>query len=97
MRSSLALAALMLTGCAVAAQQPPVHGETPGYTCNNSGLQQFVGQTRSAELEAQMLRLSGARTVRWVPQGTAVTMEFRSDRLTVFLDAQNRVERLGCS
>lgn len=44
-----------------------------------------------------MLRVSGAKTVRWVPQGTAVTMEFRSDRLTVFLDAHNKVERLSCS
>ena len=97
-----ALAALALGGCARVAPPPaadptPVHGVTPGYICSNTNLQQFVGQTQSADLEAQLLRVSGAKTVRWVPQGTAVTMEFRSDRLTVFLDAQNKVERLSCS
>jgi hypothetical protein len=25
-----------------------------------------------------------------------VTMDYRSDRLTVYLDAANRVERVGC-
>jgi hypothetical protein len=70
---------------------------TPGHTCNSANLQQFVGQAESADLESRMLQVSGAATVRWVPPGTAVTMEFRSDRLTAFLDAQNKVERLSCS
>lgn len=91
-----------LAGCAKVAPPPaadptPIHGVTPGHTCDATNLQQFVGQAQSAELESRMLQVSGAATVRWVPQGTAVTMEFRSDRLTVFLDAQNRVERLSCS
>ena len=100
MRLPIALAALALVACAKVAPppaDPPIHGVTPGYTCNGSNLQQFVGQPQSPDLEAQMLRVSGAKTVRWVPQGTAVTMEFRSDRLTVFLDGQNKVERLSCS
>jgi len=70
---------------------------TPGHTCSSANLQQFVGQAQSADLESRMLQVSGAATVRWVPQGTAATMEFRSDRVTVFLDAQNKVERLSCS
>jgi hypothetical protein len=92
----------LLAGCAkvappLAADPTPIHGVTPGHTCSSSNLQQFVGQVRSADLESRMLQVSGAATVRWVPQGTAVTMEFRADRLTVFLDAQNKVERLSCS
>ena len=102
MRLLIALTIIALTACAQVAPPPagdptPIHGVTPGHTCNSADLQQFVGQVQSADLEARMLQVSGAATVRWVPRGTAVTMEFRSDRLTVFLDAQNKVERLSCS
>jgi hypothetical protein len=102
-RSRLVLLVLpLLAGCAKVAPPPaadptPIHGVTPGHTCSSSNLQQFVGQVRSADLESRMLQVTGAATVRWVPQGTAVTMDFRFDRLTVFLDAQNKVERLSCS
>jgi hypothetical protein len=102
MRPAISLSVLALAACAQVAPPPagdptPIHGVTPGHTCNSANLQQFVGQAQSADLESRMLQVSGAATVRWVPQGTAVTMEFRSDRLTVFLDGQNRVERLSCS
>jgi len=102
-RSRTALFLLpLLAGCAKvtpppAADPTPIHGVTPGHTCSNANLQQFIGQAQSADLESRMLQVSGAATVRWVPQGTAVTMEFRFDRLTVFLDAQNKVERISCS
>jgi hypothetical protein len=43
-----------------------------------------------------MLRESGARTIRWVPKGGIITMEFSPDRLTVMLDGSNRVEAARC-
>jgi hypothetical protein len=91
-----ATCALASASCATA-EQIPVRGETPGYTCSNANIQQFVDRQATAELGAEMLRVSGAGTLRWVPHGAAITMEFRSDRLTVFLDTANRVERLSCS
>jgi hypothetical protein len=104
-QAGIGAASLLLAACSTAqapapappADSPPVHGTTPGHTCDHANIQQFVGQTRSDELEQRMLQVSGAATVRWVPQGTAVTMEFRSDRLTVFLDSNDRVERISCS
>lgn len=101
MKQLLILPVLVLAGCATAtppaADQPPIHGVTPGHNCSNANLRQFVGQAATADLDARMLQVSNAATIRWVPPGTAVTMEFRADRLTVFLDAQNRIERLSCS
>jgi hypothetical protein len=44
-----------------------------------------------------MLRVSNAAFVRWVPFGTMATMEFREDRLTAFLDENNRINRISCS
>ncbi len=99
-----AVGALALAACSTQpapASSPgdttPVHGVTPGHKCDNSNIQQFVGRQRSADLEAEMLRVSNAAFVRWAPFGTMVTMEFRSDRLTVFLDANDKVERISCS
>lgn len=88
--------ALTLSACATA-EPIPVRGETPGSRCNDSNIQQFVGRQATAELGAEMQRVSGAAIVRWVPHGTMITMEYRSDRLTVYLDRNNRVERISCS
>ena len=88
--------ALAVTACATA-EPIPVRGSTPGSTCNNANIQQFVGRQATAELGAEMQRVSGAAIVRWVPHGTMITMEYRSDRLTAYLDASNRVERISCS
>ena len=101
--SGLMFGVTALAACSV--QQAPTAADpgpppSPGSTmnkCDNSNIQQFVGKQRSAELEQEMLRVSGAAFVRWAPFGTMVTMEYRSDRLTVFLDANNRVDRISCS
>ena len=97
MRQLVSLALLSLTACTIAtsnatADKPPA---TPG-ACRGEALAQFVGQPSSEELGERMLRASGARTIRWVPKGGAVTMDFSPERLTVQLDASNRVESANC-
>ena len=47
-------------------------------------------------LAITILAASGARTIRWVPKGTVVTMEFSAERVTVLLDGDNKVERASC-
>ena len=91
------VAALLTAGCATAQEPVPARGATEGRTCDGSNLQDFVGRERTPELEAQILEASRAATIRWVPQGMMVTMEFRPDRVTAYLDAQNRIERISCS
>lgn len=92
-----AAAASVALGACATAESIPVRGETPGGTCSDGRLGQFVGRQATSELGAEMRRLSGAAIFRWVPHGTLITMEYRSDRLTVFLDAQGRIERISCS
>jgi hypothetical protein len=76
--------------------EPPVRGETPGYRCSDEGLDSFVGRQASQEVGSELLRLSGARTLRWLPKGTITTMEYRADRLKVWLAADNKIERVNC-
>ena len=89
------LALLQLTACTVAQSDATAVGPPPG-SCRNEALGQFTGQPASEDLGAKMLRASGARTIRWVPKGSVVTMEFSYERVTVLLDGSNRVERASC-
>jgi hypothetical protein len=76
-------------------EQVPVHGGT-GRTCDAGRAQSLVDRQASSELGAEALRLSGAGTLRWIPPGAMVTMDYREDRLNIELDAQNRVTRVRC-
>ena len=97
MRKAIALAALLGAGCtAMAAHEPPVHGDTPGHECRSEGLDAFVGQDATAELGGEILAKSGAKVLRWLQPGQIVTMEFRADRVNVKLDAQNKVAAVTC-
>lgn len=91
--SSLAL--LPLAACQIAQSDATAPGPPPG-TCHNAALGQFTGQPASQELGARIVRESGARTIRWVPKGAIITMEFSPERVTVRLDGANRVERAIC-
>ena len=91
------MAPALLTACATApaAEPRPPAGQSD-YVCRSEGLGAFAGRAASAELGAEILRVSGARHLRWVRPGMMVTMEFREDRVTVWLAAGNRVERVSC-
>jgi hypothetical protein len=91
------LALLPVAACTIAtSDQTASPGSEPAGTCRNDSLAQFVGQAASQDLGARMLAASGARTIRWVPKGGVITMEFNPSRLTVQLDGSNRVESANC-
>ena len=95
MRNALLFAPLLLAGCATTAPTDDVAAE-PTETCRRDSLASFVGQPATQALGARMLSETGARKLRWVAKGMMVTMDYRGDRLTVYLDAANRVERANC-
>ncbi|WP_294121104.1 I78 family peptidase inhibitor [Sphingomonas sp.] len=96
MRNLVASIALLpLAACQIAQSDGTAPGPLPG-TCRAAALDQFIGQPASTELGVNMLKASGARVIRWVPKGGAVTMDFRGDRITVALDDDNKVERASC-
>jgi len=68
----------------------------PEGECEASGLQGMVGEVATQELGAMLLERTGARVLRWVPPNTAVTMDYRLDRLTVSYDADMVIERISC-
>ena len=97
MRQLVTLALLPLAACTIATSDATADNmpHVPA-ACRSEALAQFAGQPASEELGARMLRASGARIIRWVPKGGAVTMDFNPARITVQLDGANRVERASC-
>lgn len=95
----LATSALLLSaaGCMTTPADDDVPPPAMGAgECDAAPAQGLVGETATAELGAEALRLSGARTIRWIQPGQAVTMDYRTDRLNIKLDGENRVEAITC-
>ena len=92
-RVVLPVAALMLVG-ACAPKTPPA--EIPGVECSADGLGSLIGKRRSAEVEAEAKRLSGANVVRWLEPNAVVTMEFRADRLNLHLGTDGKIGSARC-
>jgi peptidase inhibitor I78 family protein len=96
----LATAMLMaMTGCATVppaeAEDRPMQDQSGG-KCDAAPAQGLVGKARSRAVAAEAKRLSGARALRWIPEGAMVTMDYREDRLNLHLDGRNKVVKIAC-
>lgn len=100
LRSALAPAlAMVLAACATSATKEGPYREPAAasdHACDASGLQGHIGHKASQESGTILLELSGARVLRWLPPRTAVTMEYRADRLTISYDDDMAITRIGC-
>ncbi|HYI42137.1 MAG TPA: I78 family peptidase inhibitor [Sphingomicrobium sp.] len=74
----------------------PVQASASTRECSNSGLDRFRGQPGTSATGSEMLRVSGAQTIRWVQPGQAVTMDFSPQRLTVYLAKGSVIDRANC-
>ncbi|MES2419990.1 MAG: I78 family peptidase inhibitor [Pseudomonadota bacterium] len=95
---------VLVAALAATAACTPVEmrGETPAAApvataCNADSLGDLVGKRASDARADVMQTRSGSRTLRWIAPNTAVTMDFRADRLNVYVDAKGRIERFTCS
>jgi hypothetical protein len=88
---------MTMAGCA---SVPPAEaGEVPvrgAGSCDSSKAQGLIGRARSETVGAEALRLTGARTLRWIPTGAMVTMDYREDRLNLHLDGKGKVAKVAC-
>lgn len=90
-------AALPLAACAggetPAGSSPP---PSAAMTCNADAARSFVGQKATADLGAAVLKATGARTLRWGPPRSAMTMDYRQDRVNVMYDDASTVTQVTC-
>lgn len=74
---------------------PPAQSAAPG-TCDAAGAQFAIGQEGTSQLLQEARRRSGSVRVRVIKPGQVVTQEFDPARLTLDVDASNRVTRVRC-
>ena len=86
----------LLAACQTLPPDGYSHGPGETGTCNANWAQPLVGRSASTEVGVEAVRLSGARGIRWIRPGDAVTMDYRPDRLNIELDANNRVAAIRC-
>jgi len=103
MKYALAAAALVASACTpVQLRDPapapsPAPAPAPAASCKPDALGDLVGKRASDARADVMQARSGARTLRWIAPDTAVTMDFRQDRLNVYVDSKGRIERFTCA
>lgn len=85
---------LALGACAMTGSGPGP--ETPPQACDAGDASVLVGGQRSEEAGRRALKLTGAKTLRWISPGTAVTMDYRTDRANIYLDGTGKIERVTC-
>lgn len=89
------IAVLALPACAASADRPATPSDQAGL-CKDEGLTAFTGRKVTAELGTELLAASGARSLRWGPPRSAMTLDFRPDRLTVAYDDDMMVTSARC-
>lgn len=77
-------------------QREPISLRDEDDQCGASLVQSFVGIRANETLRAEIATRSGARTVRWIEPGMAVTMDFRPDRLNAELDQDGVITVFRC-
>ena len=95
LRFAVALAAV-LAGCAAGQPPIPVHGDDFERDCRVKNAGQFIGRPRISQTGAEILKATGSGVIRWVPFGAAVTMDYRTDRVTVRLGRDGRIVGVSC-
>src|SRR3546814_4428757 len=88
-------AALPLAACS-SSEAPPESAPPPPeaeMTCQADAVQSYVGQAVTPDLGAAILKASGARTLRWGPPRSAMTMDYRVDRVNVMYDDASKIDR----
>lgn len=67
-----------------------------GGRCDATRVQNFVGALGTADLGTSVRQRSGAKVLRWIAPGAAVTMDYRTDRLNIRVDGRNFVTAIDC-
>ena len=94
---------LALAACAAPAsddtsskEQPPGKVVDPLKQCDTSGAQYAVGKPFTDALAAELKKKVGAASLRIIPPGMMVTMDYRGDRLNISYDEKKIIIKVDC-
>ena len=88
---------LGLAACATAPQAPDAPPANPaGGRCNAAAVQGHIGHLARTEAGPVLLRESGARVLRWIAEGSPVTMDYSEERLNAVYGTDLKITELTC-
>ena len=92
-------AGAMLTACQPTASGPAEPIPTPigENTCGAEKLSDWTGKAVTPSARAAIDAASGAKNIRWLTPGMAVTMDYQPARLNVNIDKAGRYTAFHCS
>lgn len=95
----IGLSALALGGCTATMSEPgqavPESNAVPPVACDAARAEAYVGRNGAAVAE-EARTAAGARTMRVIAPGQAVTQDYRTDRLNIEADSGGVVVRVSC-
>lgn len=71
-------------------------GENATEDCGLELARSFVDRTDSPKIREALARAVGARPIRWIHPGEAVTQDYSLNRLNVMIDESDRITSLRC-
>ena len=88
----------MLAACATTNPPgaTPVHGVTPGHKCQASRTGKFIGQPDTLATAQAILLATKAAVLRVAEPNTMLTMDYREDRVTIWIDEAHKVAKIRC-
>jgi hypothetical protein len=96
--AAIAAATMALSGCA--AQRAELREELARTRddpeCDATAVQNVIGQKVDTAMGERLRKASGAEVLRWAPPNSAMTMDFRPDRLTVAYDQNMAITQITC-
>ena len=92
----VALLMMVLATSACAPKPTPTVGATAVAGCNIDSLGDLIGKRGETALGSIAMQRAGAKAMRWLRPDTAMTMDYRTDRLNILLDDANIVTGFRC-
>ncbi|MGC3873711.1 I78 family peptidase inhibitor [Halomonas sp. GXIMD04776] len=94
--------AASMAGCASgpaaedAPRPPSMRGPGDNEQCDVSAVQTYIGQNHSDALRQVLTAQSGAESARVLEPGQPFTLDYRQERLNIYLDEDGRISDLRC-
>ena len=85
-----ALLVLSLSGCI------PIPFAYKVTTCRVDGFASLLGREATDATGKEILRVSGARSLRWIKPDEKATPDYNPERVTAWIGGNNLISRLNC-
>jgi hypothetical protein len=96
MRFLAALPLFALAACATTPDNDEPIEVAPQGECDVTAVEWMVGERADAVLGGRVHRITRSTSFRWIPPRTAVTQDYRPDRVNVVYDDDYVVTRIYC-